>query len=213
MKNIFIIAVSVVGLYACNDSSNTEQKVASAIDTIKQQVADTVASVYDPDPADSIPAGQYGINSSSKQTAELVTAIVKNKFKKDIEQQLLDSFSRKFIFFEYDLNDDGKKEIFVGFVGMYFCGTGGCTQLLLDNDGNEINTFTVADYPIVIDNHKTNGWKDLFIRSGNKDHIVKFDGKKYPSNPSLLPVLKVLPGDGLPRALNYLNEPYAWFKF
>jgi hypothetical protein len=65
----------------------------------------------------------------------------------------------------------------------------------------------------VIDTDKSSGWKNLFIKSGGKNRIVKFDGKKYPSNPSLQPELKVIPGDDLPRALNYIDEPYAWFKF
>lgn len=58
-----------------------------------------------------------------------------------------------------------------------------------------------------------NLWKDLFILSGGKYHTMKFDGKKYPSNPSVQTELKVLPGDGLSRALNFMNEPYPWFRF
>jgi hypothetical protein len=65
----------------------------------------------------------------------------------------------------------------------------------------------------VVDNNKTNGWKDLFIQSDGKYRIVKFDGKKYPSNPSIQKALNVIPGDGLPRALNFVNEPYPWFRF
>lgn len=85
--------------------------------------------------------------------------------------------------------------------------------MLLENQGNEITNFTVSDYPVVIDNNKSKEWKDLFILSGGKYHIIKFDGKKYPSNPSVQPVLKDIPGDDLPRALNFFNEPYPWFKF
>jgi hypothetical protein len=142
-----------------------------------------------------------------------VRLTLRDALKKDLEANMIDSISRKFIFFEYDLNDDGKNEIFVGLRGSYFCGSGGCTQYLLDNEGNIITKFTVAGYPVVIDTNKSNGWKDLFIHSGGKDRIVKFDGKKYPSNPSVLPALKGLPGDSLPRALNFINEPYPWFTF
>ena len=69
----------------------------------------------------------------------------------------------------------GKKEIFVGLTGSYFCGSGGCTQLILDDQGNLISTFSVSGYPVIIDINKTNGWKDLFIYSGSKNRIVKFD--------------------------------------
>ena len=73
--------------------------------------------------------------------------------------------------------------------------------------------FSVTDYPLIIADTKTNGWKDLILLSGNKNHFVKFNGKAYPSNPSVQPVFKITPGDSLPRALNFSNEPYAWFTF
>ena len=111
------------------------------------------------------------------------------------------------------MNEDEKKEIFVGLIGSYFCGTGGCTQYILDNKGIVISKFTVSDYPIVIDSNKSNGWRNLFIPSGGKNRILKFNGKSYPSNPSLEPELKEIPGDGLPRALFFMNEPYPWFNF
>ena len=178
-------------------------------------VVDTAAAtkMVDPDPTDTIPAERYGINSSNLKTADLVRLTIKDLYKDDLAKNVIDDYSKRFIFFEYDLNEDGNKEILVGFTGPYFCGTGGCTQLLLDNQGNVITTFSVSDYPVIIDTNKTNGWKDLFIYSGGKNRIVKFDGKKYPSNPSILPELKLIPGDGLPRALDFEHEPYAWFKF
>jgi hypothetical protein len=183
----------------------------------KPAVSDTVISIkpeqIDPDPTDSIPAELYGINSSNTKTADLVRLTLQGIYKDDLSKNFIEENSRKFIFFEYDLNEDGKKEIFVGLTGTYFCGSGGCTQLILDVQGNVISTFSVSGYPVIIDNNKTNGWKDLFIYSGSKNRIVKFDGKTYPSNPSVLPELKLIPGDGLPRALNFINEPYPWFKF
>jgi hypothetical protein len=143
----------------------------------------------------------------------LVRLTLQDLYKDDLAKNFIQENSRIFIFFEYDLNEDGKKEIFVGLTGGYFCGSGGCTQLILDDQGNVISTFSVSGYPVIIDINKTNGWKDLIIYSGNKNRIVKFDGKTYPSNPSVLPELKLIPGDGLPRALNFINEPYPWFSF
>jgi hypothetical protein len=213
-KNMLLLSALLIGgLFACNTAEKKGEPVSTTVaDTVTQTVP-TPPPPYDPDPTDTIPGDQYGINSSSKQTSDLVRLTLQDKLKADLEKNLIDSISRKFIFFEYDLNDDGKKEIFVGLIGPYFCGSGGCSPYLLDNEGNVITHFTVSDYPIVVDNNKTNGWKDLLIRSGGKDRIVKFDGKKYPSNPSILPALKTIPGDDLPRALNFVNEPYPWFRF
>ena len=206
----------MVLLIACNSTGKNEPGVLR--DSATGLIVDTTEAVTvqpndDPDPTDSIPAGSYGINSISAKTAGLVKASLQLEYKVDLEKKFIDSNSRRFIFFEYDLNDDGTKEIFVGLTGSYFCGTGGCTIYLLDSQSKLINTFTVAGYPIVIDNNKTNGWKDLFIHSGKKDRIVKFDGKKYPTNPSTLPALTMPPGDGLSRALDFEHEPYPWFRF
>ncbi|CAN1528606.1 hypothetical protein MCETHM1_01316 [Flavobacteriaceae bacterium] len=213
MKKIVlsIISLAFMGMTSCKKEIKTSE---STTDTTTVVVDTSKANkMVDPDPTDTIPAERYGINSSNPKTADLVRLTITDLFKDDLAKNIIDDYSKKFIFFEYDLNEDGNKEILVGFTGPYFCGSGGCTQLLLDNQGNVITTFSVSEYPVIIDTHKTNGWKDLFIYGGGKNRIVKFDGKKYPSNPSVQPALKLTPGDGLPRALDFTNEPYAWFKF
>ena len=210
---IFVLFITF-GFSGCNSNDKKvtgEKKDTSSVKENKSVTKKDTA--YDADPTDTIPGNRYGINSSSKQTADLVRLTLRDKYKSDLEKNLVDSLSRKFIFFEYDLNGDSKKEIFVGLTGPYFCGSGGCTIMLVDDQGNEITNFSVSDYPVVIDSKKSTEWRDLFILSGGKYHTMKFDGKKYPSNPSVQPVLKDIPGDDLPRALNFVNEPYPWFKF
>ena len=85
--------------------------------------------------------------------------------------------------------------------------------MILDSKGEVITMFTVSDYPVVISGDLTNDWKDLYILSDGNYHIARFDGKSYPSNPSVLPELSMIPGDGLPRALDFLNDNYPWFRF
>lgn len=200
-----------LGITSCKKATKLEDSSADkppvAVDSSKTE------AMVDPDPTDTIPAGSYGINSSSIKTADLIRLTLNDLYKDDLAKNFIDDNSKKFIFFEYDLNEDEKKEILVGLTGGYFCGTGGCTQLLLDDRGNVITQFSVSGNPVVIDTNKTNGWKVLFIYSGGKYRIVKYNGKTYPFNPSTLAELKVSPGDGLPRALDFEHEPYAWFKF
>jgi len=211
---LFLSLVALAGLFSCKkEAAENKIKTDSLTFITDSSKVNKKSTELDPDPNDTIPASQYGINSSSLKTASLVRLTLKNIFKEDLEKNWINETSRKFIFFEYDLNDDGKKEILVGLTGSYFCGSGGCTQYILDNQGNVISKFTVANNPVVIDTHKSNGWKDLIIYSGGKNRLVKFNGKKYPSNPSMQPELKIIPGDGLPRALNFINEPYPWFLF
>lgn len=208
----FLSLASALLLLSCSGAS--KQDSATTTDSM---FADTLKTakvlVHDPDTTDNIPGDQYGVNTSDENIARLVRLTLQDQFKDDLARDLITSESRKFIFFQYDLNGDGKNEIFVGLTGSYFCGSGGCTVMLLDNEGNVINTFTVVDYPIVVDSKKSEGWNDLFMLSGGKYHIMKFNGKKYPSNPSVQTVLDLIPGDNLPRVLNYMNEPYPWFKF
>lgn len=167
----------------------------------------------DPDPGDTIPAAAYGINTYGKATENLIRTTFQTLFKDDLAKDLIPDLSKKFIFFEYDLNGDSVNELFAGLTGPYFCGSGGCTIYIFKADGSVLSRFTVADYPIVISDSSTGGFKDLIIQSSGQNHLVKFDGKKYPSNPNLEPVLKLNPGDGLPRALDFINEPYPWFGF
>jgi hypothetical protein len=213
MKNHFLVLTTIflLTLGACKkESPDTSSAVTIPTDTISTVKKD---AMVDPDTTDTIPAEHYGINSSNLETAALVRLALQEIYKDDIAKKFIDETSNKFVFFEYDLNDDGKKEILVGLRGSYFCGSGGCTQYVLDNKGKIVTVFTVSDYPIVIDSKKTKGWKDLIIWSGGKNRLVKFDGKKYPSNPSIQAEFKETPGDGLPRALDFVNEPYPWFRF
>jgi hypothetical protein len=213
MKNFIMTMFGflLVGLYACGTAENKEVNGAIT-DTAVTSKSTVPEPPYDPDPTDTIPGNLYGVNSSSKQTADLVRLTLQDLYREDLKNNIIDSFGRRFILFEYDLNDDGKNEIFVGLRGSYFCGSGGCTMYLLDNQGNVITKFSVSR-DVVIDNKVTNGFQDLFIYSGGKFRIVKYDGQTYPSNPSILPALNVVPGDDLPRALNFVNEPYPWFTF
>lgn len=209
MKHLLFLLSIIIGTLACNNA-NTETSVGTA-DSITSKTVDTPA-LEDPDTTDTIPASAYPANASSKATAELVRkSLVDSILKADLAS--MDSSARKFVFSEMDLNADGQNEIFVGFTGGYFCGSGGCTIMLLDSEGHAITQFTVSEYPVIVDNNKTNGWSDLIINSNGKNHLMKFDGKKYPSNPSVQPVYKMIPGDSLPRVLDWLNFPYPWFRF
>jgi hypothetical protein len=214
ITSALLFAAALV-LFACQSPQAPAEQAQDTVATPETATATAPApeAPYDPDPTDTVPGDRYIIHATSAQTADLVRKTLQEKMKADLEKNLLDSSQRKFMFFEYDLNDDGQKEVFVGLVGSYFCGSGGCSPYLLDSQGNVITHFSVSDYPIIVDNNKTAGYKDLFIYSGGKYRVVKYDGKKYPSNPSLQPALKTTPGDGLPRLLDFIHEPYPRFNF
>lgn len=195
---------TVLTLSACSSGEKKGVKSTSA------PLAENIAA---DDTAGKMQGDRYSANTSDEETANLVRQTLKVLLKDDLSKNLIPNENRKFIIFEYDLNDDSKKEIFVGLIGGYFCGSGGCTMLLLNNQGKVITDFTVTDYPVIIDSNKTKGWKNLIIMSGGKNHLVRYNGSKYPSNPSVQPTFSQTPGKDLTRALDHINQPYPWFKF
>lgn len=204
----------MVSLIACNDAVQGD-KTAAAVDsaTSAQGVDADTAKANLSDSSNRVSSLQSDSNTSSPQIAELIKTKLQEQYKDDLWKNLIDSFSRRFAFFTQDLNNDNEKEIFVGFTGPYFCGTGGCSFKILNSKGDLITHFTVSEFPVTIENTTTKGWKDLTVKSGSKYHILKFDGKKYPSNPGTAPVFSQTPADNLPRALNNLKEATAWFRF
>lgn len=104
-----------------------------------------------------------------------------------------DADGRKFMYASIDLNDDGKNEYIVGMVGPSFCGSGGCTMLVLTNSLKLNSTFSVVDYPVYIGapgtKEVTKKYSNLYVYSKGKGYVkLAWNGTKYgPSNASMAP--------------------------
>lgn len=199
--NIFFLAFTLAVLSSCNNKKETE------VTEVKTDSISVDAPVVVKDTA------QYKESTNNPKTVDLVRAALQNKiFKADTAS--IDVKNRKFILDEIDLNNDGKKEIFVGFNGMDFCGNAGCDAYLLSHEGDVITKFTIVQYPIVISDSKSkDNWQDLIITSRGVDYLVKWNGKKYPSNPSMEPKYTGKINDNNQRVLWNDKTPYPWFKF
>ena len=94
-----------------------------------------------------------------------------------------------------DLNRDGKSEAVVRLEDPQWCGSGGCTTLVLsrESDGYTLTSrITITQLPIRVLATSHNGWRDLGVGvagGGEAAHEVAlaFDGRSYPTNPSLAP--------------------------
>ena len=128
----------------------------------------------------------YAPQSTNEQTAANLKNFLRNYTADDYE--FLTENDKRFQFYEVDLNEDGSKEIFVRFMGPYFCGTGGCTFLLLDSYGEVITRFTVTRAPIFIEPKKVNGHSLLLVKDSGVFKELVFENGTYPGNPSVLPV-------------------------
>ncbi|MGA2235940.1 MAG: hypothetical protein ABSG23_10750 [Terriglobales bacterium] len=108
------------------------------------------------------------------------------------EQQGETRYSSAFV----DLKDDGTKEVIVYLSGRGWCGTGGCNMLILAPEGTSyrvVTKITITRLPIRVLTTKSNGWHDISvvvagggIQPGYEAEL-SFDGKTYPSNPSVPP--------------------------
>jgi len=95
-----------------------------------------------------------------------------------------------------DLEDEGAEDVIVHLTSDGWCGTGGCTTLILAPDGASyrvVTKITITRLPIRVLATKSNGWHDIGVVariSGNEplsEAILSFDGKTYPSSPSMPP--------------------------
>lgn len=175
MKSKIVIAIAILALYSCQNKTESKNIVKTIVqDTLSKTLGGT-ANLNEAPPRDD-------------KAVELIRKQLSVLLKKDIPAMTKDD--RYFYYQEFDLNNDKKNEYFVGFSNSYFCGSGGCSGYILNNDGSVINRFTVTDYPIYVTSSSTEKFYDLIFESGGKFHLLKMKGGKYPSNPFVQEVMK-----------------------
>lgn len=92
-----------------------------------------------------------------------------------------------------DLNGDGLDEAIVYLTGQYFCGSGGCSLLVLSKDGEgwrTVGDVSTTRTPVSVLASSSNGWRDLAVAVAGGGGpagtmALKFDGKAYPGNASI----------------------------
>ncbi|WP_456314651.1 hypothetical protein [Pseudomonas shirazensis] len=177
MRNRILILLATIAIYSCQDKQKTEQDniiKTIAEDTLSKTVAGT-ADVSDASPTED-------------KAVELIRKQLNVLLKKDLPAMTKED---RFFYYEaFDLNNDKKNEYFVGFSNSYFCGSGGCSGYILNNDGTLINSFTVTDFPILVTTSSTEKFYDLIFETGGKFHLIKMKNGKYPSNPSVQEIWK-----------------------
>ncbi len=124
--------------------------------------------------------------AQSKSIPDSIIAFLKTNYNDASET------SRHFIYNAVDLNADGKDEYLVELIGGDWCGSGGCTVLILDKNFNLNTLMTVVNDPIYVGapggKEVTKGYSNIYIQ--NRDGSVAkmaWNGKKYPTNPSVAP--------------------------
>lgn len=99
-----------------------------------------------------------------------------------------------------DLKGDGRQEAIVYLSGAGWCGSGGCTALVLTPQGSSyriVTKLTVVQLPIRVLMSKSNGWHDLSVQvkgGGNirpYEAVLSFNGSTYPRNPTVSPARRL----------------------
>lgn len=177
MKNKLLIAFVILALYSCQNKEKSDSK--NIIKTIVQDtLSKTIAGTAD----------LSEVSSKDEKAIEIIRKQLAILLKNDLP--VMTKEERFFYYDAFDLNNDGKEEYFVGFANPYFCGTGGCSGYILNNDGSVINSFSVTDFPIFITETSSEKFKDLIMKSKSTFHFIKMKNGKYPSNPSVQQVWK-----------------------
>ena len=97
-----------------------------------------------------------------------------------------------------DLNGDGRKESFIYITDPNYCGSGGCTLVILSpvkSGYRVVMHSTVTQLPIRLLTTSSHGWRDIgvTVQGGGITHPyearLRFDGRRYPSNPTVPPAI------------------------
>ena len=94
-----------------------------------------------------------------------------------------------------DLNGDSIPDAVVLITDRSYCGTGGCSLLVLKGTKNGfvvLSESSISREPIYVLRETMHGWHSLAIMSSGgggpaKLALMRFDGKQYPLNPSMQP--------------------------
>ena len=178
MKKL-IFLFSLLAFVACKNQNSESQEVDAAAEMeemVTEEVQETEEATqenYDPK------------SSDDQMAANITNFLTLDYLKGDLE--LMTENDRKFQYYAVDLNEDGKDEYIVRFMSSYFCGSGGCTFLVLDHESKVVTKLMTTRPPLYAAKSTTNGWRDILVRTGGELKQLKFENGTYPNNPSMLP--------------------------
>ncbi|MDQ6472422.1 hypothetical protein RB619_17395 [Flavobacterium sp. LHD-80] len=198
MKSKILILIGILAFYSCQNKKESSNIVKTIVqDTLSKTVGGT-ANLSDAPPRDD-------------KTVELIRTRLNILLEKDLPA--MTKADRFFYYQAFDLNNDSKNEYFVGFSNSYFCGSGGCSGYILNNDGSLINRFSVTEFPILIATSSTENFSDLIIQSGNEFHLIKMKNGKYPSNPSVQEIWKGVTPKESAKVLDITDKKMEKYSF
>jgi hypothetical protein len=200
----FIIVCLLIGFTSCGQKIETANNTPLKDSKVSKKDSTPESTPKSVDASDST-------NSNPSVVAKIQKALTGKLLTADLNS--IPKEERFFYYKAFDLNSDGKDEYFVGFSSPYFCGTGGCSGYILNNDGSLITKFSVTDFPIYVAAGNTGGWRDLIFNSNGEYHDMKSKNGKYPSNPSVAEKWNGENPEKAPAILDIYKLKYPKFAF
>lgn len=167
LRKLFILIITACVFSSCKNQDSKGE----SIEVDSTEVEEPLVDDYE--------------NEEDKRLIDRVENFLLTDYLDERDLRSISKDQRKFQVSQVDLNNNGQKEIFINLTSSYFCGTGGCTVLLLDPQFNLITEFTVTRTPIYVEDNTQNGWKILKVNSEGKWRNLIFENGSYPSNPSV----------------------------
>ncbi|MFH7014219.1 hypothetical protein ACHRV5_20375 [Flavobacterium sp. FlaQc-52] len=200
MRNKILMACAILVLYSCQNKEKPAKE--NIVKTIAEDTLTKTATGS---------ADVGDVPDKDDKAVEMIRKQLLILLKDDLKAMAKDD---RFFYYEaFDLNNDKKNEYFVGFSNPYFCGSGGCSGYILNNDGSVLNSFTVTDFPILTAATSSEKFQDLIVNSGSAVHLVKMKNGKYPSNPSVQEVWKGKTPENSPKILDIQSGKLEKYSF
>lgn len=180
-KNILIALIIFAGLFfnSCkNSNSGNNQKEVNQ--EIKTENVETI-----PGEEKEAIGSDFAKQSVDDELADKIKNYITSKFLTEGDLRAIKEDQRKFQLYKIDLNNDGNKEVFVNFPTTYFCGTGGCTVLLLNSHLEMITRFSPTR-TLYVEKTMQNGWSVLLTNSEGNWRKLIYENGTYPSNPTMV---------------------------
>lgn len=207
-KNILILFLLITGLFlsSCNNKKTKENQleVTQETETKKEKVTTTKEK--------EVIIADFADQSIDDKLAKKLKDYIATEFLKEGDLRAIKEEQRKFQLYKIDLNNDGEEEIFINFITSYFCGTGGCTVLLLDSNLELINSFSPTQ-TLYVEEILENDWKILLTKSEGEWRKLIYEDGAYPSNPTIIETEGEIPSENAVLLFNEDNSNAKTYTF
>lgn len=139
------------------------------------------------------PAGRSQKNAEQSRTENRESV-------KQFLRTLDSDHSTQYVLAFAELNDGGNRQAIVYLLGDKWCGTAGCNMLVLTPTGESwriVANVRIVNPPIYVLTDKSAGWHSIGVWvqgggiEGGYEAELRFNGKRYPQNPSIPPARRL----------------------